>query len=199
MTVLSLVGSLLAGLGLFDAVLYTFAAVSTGGFAPHDGSLTTFSWPAQAWITLLCLAGAIPLTLYHREFWQKRRVAVDVLQLLAVVPAVALVTLLLAASMWVREDSRGYEFFIRHRCWPFPRKAPQVFPHAPAAALGVGYSLGPFQRSWSTCSRRDYGGAPVWLPWGSIHMGATPGHHRAHTVASPGPPGRDGVSNRQTS
>ncbi len=66
LTVIGIVGSLLVGLGLFDAVLYTFAAVSTGGFAPHDGSLATFGWPAQAWITLLCLAGAIPLTLYHR-------------------------------------------------------------------------------------------------------------------------------------
>ena len=102
LTVIGLVGSLLAGLGLFDAVLYTFAAVSTGGFAPHDDSLAAFGWPAQAWITLLCLAGAIPLTLYHRVFWQKRRVAVDVLQLLAVVLAVVVVTLLLAASMRVR-------------------------------------------------------------------------------------------------
>jgi trk system potassium uptake protein TrkH len=102
LTLIGIVGSLLAGLGLFDAVLYTFAAVSTGGFAPHDGSLATFGWPAQSWITLLCLAGAIPLTLYHRIFRQKRRVAVDVFQLLAVVLAVVVVTLVLVASMRVR-------------------------------------------------------------------------------------------------
>jgi trk/ktr system potassium uptake protein len=80
LTVIGIIGSLLAGLGLLDAVLYAFAAVSTGGFAPHDSSIATLGWPAQAWITLLCLAGAIPLTLYHRIFWQKRRMAVDVLQ-----------------------------------------------------------------------------------------------------------------------
>ena len=102
LTVIGIIGSMLVGLGLFDAVLYTFAAVSTGGFAPHDKSLAAFGWPAQAWITLLCLAGAIPLTLYHRIFWQKRRVAVDVLQLLAVLLAVVVVTLLLVASMRVR-------------------------------------------------------------------------------------------------
>ena len=50
---------------------------------------------------------------------------------------------------------------------------------APAAALGVGYSLGPFQRSWRTFSRRDYGGAPVCLPWGPTPMGATPGPLRS--------------------
>jgi len=102
LTVIGFVGSLVAGLGAFDAVLYTFAAVSTGGFAPHDSSLAPFGWPAQAWITLLCLTGAIPLTLYHRIFSQKRRVAVDVLQLLAVVAAVVVVTVLLVACMRVR-------------------------------------------------------------------------------------------------
>jgi trk system potassium uptake protein TrkH len=102
LTVIGIGGSLLVGMGLFDAVLHTFAAVSTGGFAPRDDSLATFSWPAQAWITLLCFAGAIPLTLYHRIFWQKRRVAVDMFQLLAAAAAVAVVTLLLVASMRVR-------------------------------------------------------------------------------------------------
>ena len=50
----------------------------------------------------LCFAGAIPLTLYYRMFWQKRRVAVDMFQLLAAVAAVVVVTLLLVASMRVR-------------------------------------------------------------------------------------------------
>jgi trk/ktr system potassium uptake protein len=99
LTAIGIVGSLLAGLGLFDAVLYTFAAVSTGGFAPHDGSLAMFGWSAQAWITLTCLAGAIPLTLYHRMFSANRRVAVDVLQLVAVVAAAMAVTVLLGISM----------------------------------------------------------------------------------------------------
>jgi trk system potassium uptake protein TrkH len=102
LTAIGVVGLLLVGLGWFDAVLYTFAAISTGGFAPHSGSLATFGWPAQTWITLLCLAGAIPLTLYYRIFRQKQRVAVDVFQLLAMVLAVVVVTFLLVASMRVR-------------------------------------------------------------------------------------------------
>jgi trk/ktr system potassium uptake protein len=99
LTLAGIVGSLLAGLGLFDAVVYTFAAVSTGGFAPHDSSLAAFGWPAQAWITLTCLAGAMPLTLYHRMFWQKSVSAVDRLQPLAVVAAAIAVALALGASM----------------------------------------------------------------------------------------------------
>jgi trk system potassium uptake protein TrkH len=102
LTAIGVVGLLLVGLGWFDAVLYTFAAISTGGFAPHSGSLATFGWPAQTWITLLCRAGAIPLTLYYRIFRQKQRVAVDVFQLLAMVLAVVVVTFLLVASMRVR-------------------------------------------------------------------------------------------------
>jgi trk system potassium uptake protein TrkH len=75
LTTLGIIGSLSVGVGFFEAVLYTFAAVSTGGFAPHDGGLGTLGWPAQVWITLLCLAGAIPLTFYHRMLLEKRRVA----------------------------------------------------------------------------------------------------------------------------
>jgi trk system potassium uptake protein TrkH len=66
LTALGIIGSLAVGIGFFDAVLYTFAAFSTGGFAPHDGSLAAFGGPAQVWISLLCLAGAIPLAFYYR-------------------------------------------------------------------------------------------------------------------------------------
>jgi hypothetical protein len=41
----------------------------------------------------------------------------------------------------------------------------------------------PFQRSSSTLSWRNCGGASVRLPWGPIPMGASPGQPRAHTVA----------------
>jgi trk system potassium uptake protein TrkH len=56
-----------AGEGLFNAAAYALAAVSTGGFAPGEGSLGALSgWPARAGVTLLCLAGAAPLVLHHR-------------------------------------------------------------------------------------------------------------------------------------
>jgi trk system potassium uptake protein TrkH len=70
--VLTAIGILLLGLiagNWFHAVLYALAAVSTGGFAPHDASLEGLSggW-AQAAVILLCMAGAVPLALYHRTF-----------------------------------------------------------------------------------------------------------------------------------
>ncbi len=48
------------------------SAVSTGDFAPHDVSLEAFGWLAQVWITLICLAGAIPLAFYYRMFKEKQ-------------------------------------------------------------------------------------------------------------------------------
>jgi len=97
LTVVGVGGALLVGLGLFDAVLHTLAAVSTGGFSPRDDSLALLGWPAQVWITLVCLAGAMPLTLYYRTRGQG--MSVDVLQLWCVLGAALTVTLLLGASM----------------------------------------------------------------------------------------------------
>ena len=126
LTALGIIGSLSVGVGFFDAVLYTFAAVSTGGFAPHDGSLAMFGWPAQVWITLLCLAGAIPLAFYYRMLKEKRRVAVDFLQLLAVVIASLVVSLAVGATMRL---SVGM-------AWP------QVLHHAPLLAFSAQTTAG---------------------------------------------------------
>jgi len=132
LTALGIIGSLSVGVGLFDAVLYTFAAVSTGGFAPHDGSLATLGWLAQGWIALLCLAGAIPLTFYHRVLQKKRRVAVDFLQLQAVVIACLVVSLTVGVSMRL----------VAGMAWP------QVLHHAPLLAFSAqttaGFSSMPF-------------------------------------------------------
>jgi trk system potassium uptake protein TrkH len=126
LTALGIIGSLSVGVGFFDAVLYTFAAVSTGGFAPQDGSLATFGWPARVWITLLCLAGAIPLAFYHRILKEKRRVAADLLQLQAVVIASVIVSLAVGASMRL---SAGM-------AWP------QVLHHAPLLAFSAQTTAG---------------------------------------------------------
>jgi len=121
LTALGIIGSLAVGLGLFDAALYTFAAVSTGGFAPHDGSLAMFGWLAQVWITLLCLAGAIPLAFYYRMLKEKRRVAVDFLQLQAVVIASVVVSVAVGATMRLSAGA----------AWP------QIIHHAPLLALSA--------------------------------------------------------------
>lgn len=99
LTAIGIAGAWLTGVGPLEAVLYVLAAVSTGGFAPADGSLAALGGQAQTWIMLLCLAGAIPLTLYYRVFRQRQFVAVDLLQLLGVAVAALASTVLLTASM----------------------------------------------------------------------------------------------------
>lgn len=99
LTILGIIGSLVVGVKYFDAMLYTFAAVSTGGFAPNDTSIATFNWPAQVWITLLCFVGAIPLAFWHRMFKMKRRIGVDFLQIRTIMIAVLVVSLAMAATM----------------------------------------------------------------------------------------------------
>ena len=144
LTALGIIGSWSMGVGVFDAVLYTFAAVSTGGFAPHDGSLATFGWPAQVWITLLCLAGAIPLAFYYRMFKEKRRVAVDFLQLQAVVIACLVVSLAVGVAMRL---SAGM-------AWP------QVLHHAPLLAFSAQTTAG---FSSMPCGQLDAGSKLVLI------------------------------------
>lgn len=144
LTALGIIGSWSVGVGAFDAVLYTFAAVSTGGFAPHNGSLATLGWPAQVWITLLCLAGAIPLAFYYRTFKEKRRVAVDFLQIRAIVIACLVVSLAVGAAMRL---SGGM-------AWP------QVLHHAPLLAFSAQTTAG---FSSMPCGQLDAGSKLVLI------------------------------------
>ena len=50
----------------FAALLHALAALSTGGFAPSDGSLAALPRPAAALVIGLSLLGAIPFVLHYR-------------------------------------------------------------------------------------------------------------------------------------
>jgi trk system potassium uptake protein TrkH len=138
LTALGIIGSLSVGVGFGDAVLYTLAAVSTGSFAPHDGSLASLGWPAQIWITLLCLAGAIPLTFYYRMLKKKRWIGAEFLQLQAIVVASLVVSLAVGAAMRL---SGGMS-------WP------QVVHHAPLLAFSAQTTAG---FSSMPCAQLDSG------------------------------------------
>jgi trk system potassium uptake protein TrkH len=126
LTALGVIGSLAAGTGFFDGLLYTFAAVSTGGFAPHDDSLASLNRLAQGWITLLCLAGAIPLMFYYQRFKEKRSVAVVSLQLKSIIIAGVVVSLAVGATMRLGDGM----------AWP------QVIHHAPVLAFSAQTTAG---------------------------------------------------------
>jgi len=138
LTLLGILGSFLSGLGFFDAVLHTFAAVSTGGFAPSDASLAMVGQPGQIWITLLCLAGAIPLSFYYRLVVERRPVAGDFLQILAVLPAVLIVSLAVGVAMHMHGGLS----------WP------QALRHAPLLAFSAQTTAG---FSTMPCEQLDAG------------------------------------------
>jgi trk system potassium uptake protein TrkH len=93
----------LLGTGWFEAILYCFAAVSTGGFSPHDASLAGLeSHPAQAMVILLSMLGGVSLILYHRLVRDGWRVMVYDRQLQGFLIAGLLMTLLVASSLWLQ-------------------------------------------------------------------------------------------------
>ncbi len=53
----------------FNAIVYTFAAISTGGFAPHDTSLAALQNTAgEIAVIGICMSGAVALLFYYRIF-----------------------------------------------------------------------------------------------------------------------------------
>ena len=65
------------GAGWFNGIIYSFAAVSTGGFSPHDASLAGLpsQW-LQVVVIVLSVAGSIPLVLYYRSFREGGRLLI---------------------------------------------------------------------------------------------------------------------------
>ena len=104
----------LLGAGWFNGVLYTFAAVSTGGFSPHDSSLAGLNGlPLQAMVILLSVAGAVPLVLYFRSFKESGRVLIRDRQLQGLLIA-GLVTSLVMAWFLFAQDGFSWVQALRH-------------------------------------------------------------------------------------
>jgi trk system potassium uptake protein TrkH len=57
-----------AGLPLFDALIHTLAAVSTGGFSGFSDSLARLERATQLALLLVAFLGALPLPLFYRAY-----------------------------------------------------------------------------------------------------------------------------------
>lgn len=110
----------------FEGLLYIFAAVSTGGFAPTTDSFAGLRAIRLAWVvTLAALAGAVPLALYHRS-WQKGwRHFWQNMELRTLLLAGTLMTVLLGSALRVQ----GMRF-------------PEIIIHAPLMALSAQTTAG---------------------------------------------------------
>ena len=90
----------LIGGDLFNAVVYTFSAVSTGGFSPHDQSLKEYGSLGVQWgVMLLCLLGSISLTLYYNACKNDLRLLYKDLQIRALLLTILICTGLLVSCL----------------------------------------------------------------------------------------------------
>jgi trk system potassium uptake protein TrkH len=100
LTLIGIIVLWLLGGNFFHAVLYTFSTVSTGGFSPHELSLTGYGSRTLQWtVTLLCLAASFSLTLYYNACRKDPRLLYEDPQLRALLLIASLVVGLLILSM----------------------------------------------------------------------------------------------------
>jgi len=105
---------LVVGVRPFEALLYTMASVSTGGFAPHDASLAALgSQVVHVSVILVCLTGAIPLSYYHSLYKHRGRSTTNALQLRGLLMMGGLVSLALGICLVVTEEA-GWLHALHH-------------------------------------------------------------------------------------
>ncbi len=103
--VLLLIGS---GGKWFESVLYSLAAVSTGGFSPSDASLQGIeNHYFQAAVIFISVAGGISLILYHHAYRYGLKVALRDRQFQGFLAAGMLTTLLLTWFLWYQDGFDG--------------------------------------------------------------------------------------------
>jgi trk system potassium uptake protein TrkH len=109
--VLLLIGS---GSNLFDSIRYSLAAVSTGGFSPHNASLQgVANHYVQAAVIFIAMAGGVSLVLYHHAYRYGLKVALRDRQFQGFLVAGALTTLLLTWFLWY-QDGLAWPAALRH-------------------------------------------------------------------------------------
>lgn len=97
------------GTGWWEALLYVFAAVSTGGFAPHDNSLMALGGTApQAAVIVFSMAGGVSFVYYRRIFRKNWRVLFQDCQVRTYLFVCLISVLMLAFFLWLES---GYDFF----------------------------------------------------------------------------------------
>lgn len=98
-----LLGWLLMGGKPLEGLLYVLAAVSTGGFAPTSGSFADLPGLRLAWVvSLTCLAGALPLSLYYNAQRKGFRHFLQDMELRALLTACVLITIILGVCFWTQ-------------------------------------------------------------------------------------------------
>jgi trk system potassium uptake protein TrkH len=64
LTIIPITYLYLSGMSLYDSIVYTFAALATGGFAPTAGGTADLSVLQQGLVMLTCILGALNFSIY---------------------------------------------------------------------------------------------------------------------------------------
>jgi len=99
LTLIGFIGCWWLGLKFFDAVLYSLSAISTSGDTPTDSGLSGLGLPLQLWVSLICIFGAIPLTIYYRYLHKNRYFTADILQVKTFILICIIISLAVATCM----------------------------------------------------------------------------------------------------
>ncbi|GAB6145493.1 TrkH family potassium uptake protein [Desulfocicer niacini] len=102
------------GTGWWDALLYIFAAVSTGGFAPYDNSLLALGGTApQAVVLIFSVAGGISFIFYRRLFRESWQVMLHDQQIQAFLIVCLITTLMLTFFLWFENRMQFFEALVQ--------------------------------------------------------------------------------------
>lgn len=104
LTLLCVIGYLLTGMTAFDAVTHAMTTLSTGGYSTHDASFAYFTNPLTHWVAaLFMILGSLPLVLYVYVAQRGTRAISRDVQARTFLLVFAVVSLVLAFSLWSDE------------------------------------------------------------------------------------------------
>jgi len=105
LSIISMLGFVIAGMDVFDAICHAMAAIATGGFSTKDESLAYFDSFAVDWVaTFSMLAGALPLVWYVILVRRRHGLARASSQVLALFGVVIVATAAMTLWTWVHVD-----------------------------------------------------------------------------------------------
>jgi len=104
LTIIPIVYMKLVGMSLYDAIVYTFAALATGGFAPTAGGTADLPFVQQLAVILTCVLGAVNFSVYLNLRYNKVRNALKHPELRLLIASILFYALLLL-FVWKRFDA----------------------------------------------------------------------------------------------
>lgn len=108
LTVICVLGLIVLGMDLFEAVCHAFAALSTGGFGTRNESIAAFnSFAIESWLVVFMILGGTSFMLFAwmlRGKWERWKTEEETKTYLAII---GLITLVIAIDVSVRSEQTG--------------------------------------------------------------------------------------------